>query len=196
MASAQGEACAVSLRERLKLATTTVHERLHRHPGFAAVASGGVALDDYRALLGRLYGFHAPFETSLGEPPQRTRRLESDLAVLGLDEERIRALPLCGFIPPTGTSSRRLGALYVIEGSALGGLVLARGLDGLLGRGATEGRAFFMGEGRGARRAWSTFLHQLSMLDGDPAAEAEAIDAARETFAAFESWLERWRARS
>jgi heme oxygenase len=94
------------------------------------------------------------------------------------------------------TPPRRLGALYVVEGSALGGLVLARGLDSLLGRDATDGRLFFTGRGRGARAGWSTFLQHLSRLDGDPAAEIEAIGAAQETFAVFAAWLETWRAKS
>ena len=46
----------------LSAATGAIHRRLHRHPGLAAAARGAIGLDDYRQLLGRLYGFHRAFE--------------------------------------------------------------------------------------------------------------------------------------
>lgn len=93
------------------------------------------------------------------------------------------------------TPGRRLGALYVIEGSTLGGLTLCKGLEQLLGSPGMEGRQFFHGHGRGTAQAWSGLLAKLTEADDGPAARVEIIEAAVQTFSVFEAWLTSWRDR-
>ncbi|MBU4432893.1 MAG: biliverdin-producing heme oxygenase, partial [Alphaproteobacteria bacterium] len=129
----------------MQTATHDVHQRLHAHAGLAAVLSGTIDRESYRRLVGRLYGFYEPFEISAKLEPVRTAWLNLDLAALGVSASQRSALPRCSGFPDFAKPEAVLGALYVIEGSALGGVALARGLDGVLGVANPEGRRFFRG---------------------------------------------------
>lgn len=180
------------LRVLLREATQEVHERLHRHEGFAAVQNSTIDIAAYRRLLRRLYGFYVPFETAAAVDPIRSGWLREDLRTLEIDRPTLRATLLCDEIPGLASAERRLGALYVVEGSALGGRGLARGLDGLLGRDVTDGRRFFTGRGAGTGEAWRRYLAQLSAASDAASARTRVVSAALETFEVFETWLSGW----
>lgn len=181
------------LHQALRDATRAVHERLHLHPGFAAVKNGTIGLDAYRALLARLYGFHLPFEDAAAIGADRSTWLRDDLLALGVNAGEVADLPLCNEIPALN-SVRQLGALYVVEGSTLGGLALARCLDQLFGSGVVAGRQFFHGRGRATAPAWNTLLARLNRADDNCASRADIIGAAVHIFSVFEDWLSGWRA--
>jgi heme oxygenase len=182
----------ISCRETLRSATQGPHERLHLHAGFSAVKDGIITLPDYRALLTCLYGFYLPFERAVGAENVRTQWLESDLMWLGVNPESFPRIRLCPDIPRYGCEQSRLGALYVVEGSALGGRQLCRGLDRLLGADAIEGRRFFAGRGDGTGAAWRGFLDRVASVDTGPISQAALVSAAVETFGVFETWLSGW----
>ncbi len=180
-----------SLHRVLRAATRDVHDRLHRHAGFAAVQDATIGRGAYRDLVVRLYGFYAAFEVAAAVGPVRSTWLASDLEALGL-ARALHALPRCPHVPRLDTAHRRLGALYVAEGSALGGRELARSLDRLLGTDVTAGRRFFIGRGPQTGEAWRGYLAQLSAAPSETSAQAEIVTGAVETFAAFEHWLNGW----
>ncbi len=183
---------APSCRELLRAATQAPHERLHLHDGFAVVRDGTITLADYRALLIRLYGFYQPFERAAGVERIRTHWLERDLAWLGIQASGFPRISLCQDIPRYDCLERRLGALYVVEGSALGGRLLCRGLDRLLGPASIEGRRFFEGRGAGTGDAWRGFLDRLASVGAESMRRAALVSAAVETFEVFETWLGGW----
>lgn len=183
------ERSAPSCRDLLRAATRAPHERLHLHPGFSAVQNGSITRLDYQALLTRLLGFYLPFERALGVPATRSRWLARDIAWLGVEAPSPCA---CASIPRYHGRARKLGALYVVEGAALGGRVLARGLDGMAGPGTVEGRRFFIGRGALSGPAWVGYLSRLASIDPNPAARAAVVSAATETFEVFETWLSHW----
>jgi len=189
-----GSACspAPNLRERLREATSEVHERLHSHSGLAAVQSGTIGKAAYTALLRRLYGFHRPFEVAANLVPDRTVWLEHDLIDLGVDPRSLAALPRSIAFPAKASAEYLLGARYVVEGSALGGRGLARQLDALLGAGETKGRRFFAGHGAETGAVWRAYLDQLSSAQAGAWAQAAIVAGATHTFAIFEQWLEGW----
>ena len=180
-----------SLHLALRAATQEAHERLHQHAGFAAIQDSTIGLADYRDLIARLYGFYLPFEVALEIVPERTNSLAADLDVMGPKAPRER-VSICGALPRLDSAYRRLGALYVAEGSALGGRALARKLDRLLGEYDVAGRRFFVGRGAGTNAAWKRYLLRLAAAPTDPSVHAEIIEGAVETFAAFEDWLNGW----
>lgn len=181
-----------SLRRALSDATGEVHNRLHLHAGFAAVSTGDIDTTGYRHLLARLYGFHLAFEDRLDLVARQSGLLAADLAALGMDLQTVARLPRCAALPQTDTRGRRLGARYVTEGAALGGRVLARGLDRLLGAETRDGRRFFSGYGPETGARWQAFLKDLERCGRDKTAFADAVSAAQEMFAAFEAWLNGW----
>jgi heme oxygenase len=183
----------IAVREILRAATQAPHQRLHHHAGFARVADGTITLAEYRALLGRLYGFYLPFESALGLDPIRTQWLTMDLAWLGGDAAALSRLRVCATLPAFDGRERQLGAQYVSEGAALGGRQLCRGLDGLLGGDNPDGRRFFAGRGAATGAAWSSFLDQIATIGQGPFGRAALVAAALETFERFECWLDGWR---
>ncbi len=180
--------CRIALRS----ATQESHERLHRHAGFSAVKDGTISLPDYRALLTCLYGFYLPFERAVGVDNTRTQWLEEDLIRLDVNAASVARIPLCATIPQYDCPERRLGALYVVEGSALGGRLLCRGLDRLFGMESIEGRRFFAGRGADTGDAWSAFLDRLASVGPAPIGRTALLSGAVETFEVFENWLSGW----
>jgi heme oxygenase len=180
------------LRDVLRSATAEVHQRLHGHPGFAAVQAGTIDRAAYIALLRRLYGFHRPFEAAAHVAPERTRWLESDLAALGIDAAMQAALPRCAAFGGGLAPDHLLGARYVVEGSSLGGRGMARQLDALLGTGVSAGRRFFSGHGPATGDAWRDYLALLSTIPVTEQKRAAIVRGASATFAIFEQWLDGW----
>ena len=187
-------------RESLRAATHDVHMRLHRHPSFERMADGTIAAEAYKHLLARLYGFHAPLETVLFEAAsdlaidvdinrrRRVHRLRDDLLALQLTEAQINALPSVVALPTLTTRGSLMGALYVREGSMLGGRVLARGLDGLLGSASLRGRQYLTGnpDEHGLWQSCCLLIEEVA-VDGHL---DDMIASAIGTFVALEAWLE------
>ena len=176
----------------LRDATREVHLRLHGHVGFAAIQDGSIGRDDYRLMLRRLYGFHAAFEQAAGEGRERTNWLADDLRAMGQSDPTLGMIPRCAALPALRTVNQRLGAGYVIGGSALGGRELARGLDSFLGIGTTLGRSFFIGHGAATGQVWRQYLARLEGAACDLQTQTEIVDAAVATFSAFDHWSAGW----
>lgn len=185
-----------SVREALRAATLETHQRLHRHPGLSAAARGAIGLDAYRQLLMRLYGFHLAFEDAHASAMQklgfiassRAELIALDLAALGIMRFDVRRLPRCAALREPSSEACALGALYVVEGSALGGALIATALAPVVG----EARRFFLG-GPSGGEVWPSLLARVETLaPGEQ--QARAIDAAVETFRIFEEWMFDWRA--
>jgi heme oxygenase len=181
----------LSARATLRAATDDVHKRMHAHSGYRALASGGIQADDYRRLLARSYGFYLPIEVQLTRGRDRSRRLETDLMALGMTPGGIEALPFCNTLSPLDSRPKALGAAYVVEGAALGGLALARALISN-SAGVAPPAAFLLGDGDNGGRRWRDFIAELEEeLTGSGELEA-AAQSARATFATFETWMAAW----
>jgi len=145
----------------------------------------------YAATLARLYVFYSRWESAT-QHCEMLREVVPDLANrrrVSLLERDIRSLggkpprsPLSGF--DVLTLPQALGALYVLEGSTLGGQVISRAVAPTLG---TNSLAFFTGHGSRTAALWSSFVAALDQYDGD----ADAVIAgADDCFADFERTLE------
>jgi light-regulated signal transduction histidine kinase (bacteriophytochrome)/heme oxygenase len=190
------------LRERLREATREPHERMHRHDGFLAAAEGRLDARLYEDLLARLYGFYWSFERNFLNAPApmakaielskraRTPNLRSDLIALGFTG-RLDRLPICADLPAPESEAAWLGALYVTEGSTMGGAQIARALA-KSGFSADQTR-FFAAHGKASSSMWKSFLARLDTLAADPRSTQAAENSARAVFTAFEEWMRDWR---
>ncbi len=107
---------------------------------------------------------------------------------LGAARETIDTLPRCDDIPLLNGEADRLGALYVVEGSTLGGAFIAKALE----RSAADARRFFRGHRGDHGRLWRNLVKALDRLDDIPEEADLAERAALSTFAAFERWMTDW----
>ena len=120
----------------------------------------------------------------------RAAALRRDLAATGrrrdlLPESRQTAVPPLR-IPTDDALPAALGELYVIEGSALGGRVIVKGLRERF----PHLPHHFYAIGEGAAAPWRRFQALLDDVLTDPASLAAAIDAARRMFARFQQTLQ------
>lgn len=184
----------MSLHERLRAATREAHVALEDGLDWQARVATRAG---YRALLARLHGIHAAWEPAIAAaleddaflaPRLRLAPLRADLLRLGCDPAAIAALPEPGPIP-LRSRAEALGALYVLEGSSLGGLVILRHVARLHGIAADDGGSYYGGRGRETGALWAAFRATLERLAGDAAAEAAASGAAIAAFEAMRLWL-------
>ena len=101
----------------------------------------------------------------------------------------IHLLSVCDDLPTLDSQSAAMGAMYVLEGSTLGGKIISKvlrkqvpDLDGSL--------SFFDGYGDQTGEMWSRFKSALDMLELEEDQD-NATHAAHETFVKFKTWIEK-----
>jgi heme oxygenase (biliverdin-IX-beta and delta-forming) len=179
--------------QRLREETRAAHDAIESD---LEAARAYASLDRYRVLVTRFFGFYAAWEPQVASaladedffaPRRKLHLLERDLACLGYDADAVRALPRCRDLPPLPGLPEALGSLYVLEGSTLGGQVIAHRLERSLGLADGRGYAFFRSYGREVAAMWRAFGERLALLP-DAAGEASARSA-QLTFARLHEWL-------
>jgi heme oxygenase len=181
----------MTIAGRLKTETASAHDRLDAG---LDLLSGR---DRYTAALTRFWGIYAGAEprldrwhtaAGLADWPQRRKlsALRSDLIALGMTPAAIAALPVRRFDEPNVGAG--FGWLYVLEGAALGGAVIARHLRSAqtVPPGALRFHTLY---GRELGTRWRSFHAALADWVGEDDVRADAVVAgAHATFAAFEDW--------
>ena len=88
-------------------------------------------------------------------------------------------------MPPLRTHAQLLGALYVMEGSTLGGQVIARQLD----KAGIAGRTFFAGRAERTGPLWKQFSQLLAEDAAGTTAPDAVVASAVHTFQSLAAWL-------
>jgi heme oxygenase len=109
---------------------------------------------------------------------RRGALLIADLAALGI------APPAPGTVPPLDSPAAIAGALYVVEGSRLGGKFLARQV-------ASDLSKHYLSPHQ-ASGMWTKLLAQIDTLLYDASRQSIAIETARAVFATFEVAGRHW----
>jgi heme oxygenase (biliverdin-IX-beta and delta-forming) len=181
-----------SLGHRLRSETRAAHDRAEaafdlprRVASPQAYADVLVVLESFhRRWAAQLQVVAPSLPASLRDGPARRRsRLRADLSRLG------RAPAVTPSAPPTGRDPHdpdgALGAWYVLEGAALGGLVIAAEVRRRLPE-VAPATTFFAGDGRDTAARWRAFGLVLREWEvRGEAAAARVIDGALATFAAL-----------
>jgi heme oxygenase len=151
----------------------------------------------FRRVLERFYGFHAVWEQAIREreelrafqePRTRLPHLERDLAALGLPTAKLVDLPRCAAARDLANGlPQAIGSIYVMEGSTLGGQVIARALSGLDWV-PPGGLAYFQPYGDRTGAMWRAFRAWADEMV-PPQDHALAAAGAQRTFALLREWL-------
>jgi heme oxygenase len=175
--------------DTLKRATALDHQRAEAS---LPLMDQKIDMSTYREYLQALRGLVAAWEdASLRAAPvglrelilcrRRLSMLDADLAWHGVAPIEHEGLTM----PGLGTTATLLGAMYVMEGSALGGRVIARHLESTLLLNPRQGNAYFRGFEERTGPLWREFCEVFERTV--PESESEiAIAGAREMFRAFE----------
>ena len=181
-------------RAHLRSATAHLHEETEH---VVDIATRTQNLDAYRDLVAGLLGLHEPMEAHLVRlpwpeagldlaPRRKSALLRADLRALGVDPDTV---PRCDDLPAADTLAAGFGCLYVLEGSTLGGQLIARDVEATLGLGPDDGAGFYASYGADIGRMWRAFCRALDAYVVTPEQLAEATRAAEATFATFGRWM-------
>ncbi|MNJ94000.1 Heme oxygenase [compost metagenome] len=144
---------------------------------------------DYADFLKHFYVYFnqveqaiAPYITTDLLPDHAERRnssyLKQDIEELG---SNVNELPTAT-APEINNTVEALGALYVMEGSIMGGPIIVKMLEKF---GITKGVSFFSGYGEATGQMWGKFTAVLNAQANNEAEEALAIKTANDTFSNF-----------
>lgn len=169
--------------DQIRAATCAQHQDLEdRLDIFGRIAT----LQGRRDLVVGFHRLHHGLETAVEpwiadlpglefEARRRTNRLVADLASLGVVETKT------GVPPPTlGSVGAALGAMYVLEGSALGGRVIQKRAS--TGDADLTGLSFLDPYGAALGERWRSFLGILERETATPQARQDAMAGATAGF--------------
>jgi heme oxygenase (biliverdin-IX-beta and delta-forming) len=189
---------------RLRAETRMLHATTERH---LAPAERLQDVHGYVRLLRTLYPLYASVEARLPsfaaflalDPPldvvarRRAHLLLADLRALGVDPDP-RGDMRAAAAPGIGHFAHALGALYVIEGSRLGGRLLARQVAANIGGSTLGALSFLRSAGSDVGPLWTEYCAALRgyARHADVRSRDAVIAGALETFGQFDRGLRRW----
>jgi diguanylate cyclase (GGDEF)-like protein len=197
-ASAPLAAEAPGILERLRAATRAAHASIEKVPSLSRLLAPDLNVTEYVQTLRRLHAFHSSIERDLARCLRGKSRAEAlldgaGLAALAEDIAWFGAVPAESrrLHQPPQCVAGALGALYVIEGSNLGGRIIGRQVAKSLGVGPGTGGSFYCGlTAESARRRWRLLQEVLRLeIDVPGAAWDPVTTAALATFDALELWM-------
>lgn len=95
------------------------------------------------------------------------------------------------YLPEIRNHLEAFGALYVIEGSTLGGRVITKMMQRQMDTDSLEGFSFFNGYGDDTEHRWSSFRELLNDQVHSKVDKKLVVKAADDTFAKFHRWIEK-----
>lgn len=175
------------LSTNIKEATKEAHQQLEKKVVLKLKSIRSNA--DYADLLKHFYAYfnaveHAirPYITTAVLPDIAERRhsgyLKADIEELGAGTGELPVVT----VPQISSVVEALGALYVMEGSIMGGSIIVQMLAKY---GVTKGVSFFSGYGEATGQMWGKFIAVLNAQAENEKQEILAIKAANETFSNF-----------
>jgi heme oxygenase len=180
--------------DTLKRETAADHQAVE---GTIPLMTPGLSRQEYIDCLLEIYGVVAAWEDqaattspdwlrSVLKDRQRKQMLEQDLASFGILKPG-SARPT---LPPINDESSLLGVMYVMEGSTLGGQLIARHVAAELALTHGQGDAYFRGHGPQTGAMWKEFCHILETRV--PESETDVvIQSAKAMFQVFGQWMQR-----
>ncbi|MBL1407255.1 biliverdin-producing heme oxygenase [Sphingobacterium faecale] len=172
---------------KIKEATKQAHQELEKTVVLQLKAVRNQS--DYAEVLKNFYAYFqavekaiAPFIDKDSLPDIAERRnssyIREDIEELGSDTS---TLPTA--IPPVITNLQQaFGALYVLEGSIMGGPYIVQMLQKY---GMTKGFHFFSGYGADSSKMWAAFTAVLNRVPKTEEEESTMVETANETFQKF-----------
>jgi heme oxygenase (biliverdin-IX-beta and delta-forming) len=192
-----------SVMSLLKSETAAVHRQLERNRFLFRLFQTDFSMQEYQQLLCKFYGFFSAIEplifTNLNAAnsqllAHRTKSelLARDLSVLEVDDTKLTTISRCEELPLLNSFSRQMGALYVLEGSTLGGKIISKRLKDLFGEAVINKMNYYQSYGENLILEWTSFQNFMcENFDNKENDISEIINAAIETFLCLDRWLEK-----
>lgn len=176
------------IRERIKTETAQKHTDVEAVGYSGKIMSGRLTLEEYKKLiitnllLNKAFeqqwstlGFDLPEQLML-EQRRKTKSLEKDATILGVSVPAVSDISF-----PEDTYEAFMGALYVFEGSTLGGAIIHKQLKQNPNLSEVEKFHFYSCYGDRLGMMWKIFLEHLTEIE-DITDVDKTIEAAKATF--------------
>jgi heme oxygenase (biliverdin-IX-beta and delta-forming) len=184
------------LSEKIKEETKQNHQLLEKK--LVAFMRAIRSKEDYVELLILFYSFFGGLEIAIDAqldhshlPDYKLRRktafLADDLVQFGRTPPDLAG---ADELPGIHNHLQALGALYVIEGSTLGGTIISKMIKQQLAISDNKGLSFFNGYREETEKMWQDFKLFLNR-PLRPGGEAVVIQAANDTFNKFSQWFDK-----
>ena len=181
--------------KRLRNHTQSLHIGLEQHPISTALFQSDVTPADYTRYLQTMYAIISRFERVVFplltpflsdiEHRRKTGFLEQDLRYLGGWSENYQALTEADTVINDTSLGYLMGKMYVLEGSTLGGAVIYKQLQPVLGFTPEAGGMYFFGYGPRTGAMWKVFIDKLSALAIENDESETILKGATDQFAAL-----------
>lgn len=185
------------LSAELKQSTSNVH--LHLEQKLISKIKAIYSVNDYSTILQIFYGYYSPLEKRINE--SLDKEILPDHFLRRKSESILNDLKTLNIVVPDNIAGNKelphivntfqaLGALYVLEGSTLGGKTIAKMIGSKPGI-SSNSLTFFESYGDNTMNMWNTFKSALNGLDLTELQRNEVLASAKDTFIKFENWIEK-----
>ena len=183
------------LSEKIKENTKTNHQSLEKK--LVTRMRSIQNKNDYANLLALFYSYFGGLELAINghfdytdlpdyELRRKTSALADDLTFLGV---LLPTLASKNALPEINNHYQALGALYVIEGSTLGGRIICKMLAQQMDLTNFSGMSFFNGYGDQTANMWQVFKQCIDK-PGHKLKHDMIIQSANQTFIQFGNWFD------
>lgn len=168
-----------SLRE----ATQQLHADIEKDNTANKIMDHSISLKEYKLLLVQNYLAYKATEVEIQKllpayETDKTARLQRDLENLGIENLNCELNFSCE------NEAEAIGAAYVVEGSAMGGMLIGKEVKNCPTLDSISSQQFFNGE-RSSMMGWNKFLKYLRSRDFSDQEVNSATKKAKETFLLF-----------
>ena len=188
----------VTLSEKLKQGTKQNHQQLEKL--VVAHLRPISSPEEYIKVLQMFSGYFGALEDKIkkyisnSQLPdyagrRKTESIANDIKIMG---GTVPAKAKENELPEIKNYLQAFGALYVIEGSTLGGKIISQMVAKQLNLTDSNALSFFSGYGNETDRMWASFKEVLDSNFQNPEEEKIITDTANETFLKFKQWIEKF----
>ncbi len=172
--------------EKLRTSTQELHQQIEGENTADLIMKHSISLEEYKKLLLQNYVAYKITEeeikTQLPEyTSDKTENLAKDLVELNVNESIAKNYQHYFKID---TTAEAWGAWYVVEGSSLGGMLIAKNIEECEQLATIKTHHFFNGK-RQSVNGWRQFTKDLKKKKFSDEEENQAIEKAKETFKFF-----------
>lgn len=193
MTGSQKDMLTNNLHAMLKERTSIQHSQIENTPLVSKLINKTITLSEYQLLIRKFYGYIAPCEELIQKltcrylliQREKSLCLLSDLAVFGIEKHSVE---FSCYLPQLKTYEQVLGYMYVMEGSTLGGQIIAKMLQETLNLTPENGASYFYGYGKNTRNKWAEFCQLLDERKHNEHTK-EIIIAASQTYSTLNNWM-------
>ncbi len=185
------------LTDTIKEATLNQHQQLEK--ALVAKMKTIRSMQGYVDLLKVFYGYFGGLEQKINQyinsshledhnQRRKTNAMADDIEALG---GKLPITANTNDLPEINNALQAFGALYVIEGSTLGGSIISKMMQQHLPFDGQNGLSFFNGYGEQTHQMWAGFKTALNAVVKTQDDEAVVLQAANDTFAGFKQWMDK-----